>query len=256
MKDIAFKLLKYWTTKPKSYIEEIVDDFFVKNNITEDHKEEVLTESKRMIMEVLFKGGIINDKNIVGFDTFDEYLNSIVNNRIKNRKLVQEKWIDERPARKFFVQKIPKTKDDEILFDKQEECAEIIKEYWDNDYFNEKEVTKQLICICERDYGGENRIGIFIKKEPNAHQFRIIVRGIIGPYNVANEGNKGWSLELEKGAERFCLSKTYNYFPTKDDVIDDFVCLELLEQQPPIGQIITDTSKFPIYPTAKEYFKK
>jgi len=202
----------------------------------------------------LMEGGIIYDKSILVYKNIDEYLNFITKSRLERRKNQLNDWIQDKPARKFFTERKPKNKKEEKLFDKLEETTEIINEYWDTKYFNEKELSKQFICICERDYGGENRIGIMVKQEPYAHQYSIIVRGIIGPYNIANDGN-GWDLELEKGAERFSLSKTYKSFPTKDELIDDFVSLDILESQPPIDHIRNDISTIPIYPTAKEYFK-
>jgi len=205
-------------------------------------------------MDILMKGGIIYDKSILQYKNIDEYLNSITESRMERRKNQLNDWIQNRPARKFFTERKPKNKKEEKLFDKLEETTEIINEYWDTKYFNEKELSKQFICICERDYGGENRIGIMVKQEAYAHQYSIIVRGIIGPYNVSNDGN-GWDLELEKGAERFSLSKTYKNLPTKDELIDDFISLDILESQPSIDHIRNDISTIPIYPTAKEYFK-
>lgn len=166
-----------------------------------------------------------------------------------------KEWIKDRPARKFFSERKPKNKSNKLLFDKMETASEIIEEYWDKGYFTEKELTKQLICITERDYGGENRIGIMVKKESHSHQYSVTIRGIVGSYNVSNDG-EGWDLKLEKGAKKFSVSKSYKLFPNfKDELIDDFISLDILENLPPIDYIHTDTNTIPIYPTAKEYFK-
>lgn len=107
--------------------------------------------------------------------------------------------------------------------------------------------------IKERDYGGEKRIGICIKQEPYAKQYTITIRDILGNYNIANEGS-GWTMQLERGSKPFSITKTYNHLPSKDDLIDDVCIFDILEAQEPIGQIIKDTCRINIYPTAKEYY--
>jgi hypothetical protein len=252
MKDSAFKYLQFCTKQKLTIGNESAKKF--DSNLNDDQLSLLVSESSGMLVDILMKGGIIYDKSIFSFENITDYLEHIHTKILDRKNLELNNWIQNRPARKFFTDRKPKNKTEELLFDKMEESTTIIEEYWDNEYFNEKELATQLICICERDYGGENRIGILIKKEAYAHQYRVIVRGIVGPYNVSNEGN-GWELELEEGAQRFTLSKTYKNFPTKDELIDDFVCLDILESQPPIDYIRNDLGTLPIYPTAKEYFK-
>jgi hypothetical protein len=74
---------------------------------------------------------------------------------------------------------------------------EIIKEYWDTEYFTEKELSEQGVCICERDFGDDNRVGIMVKKDNNL--YHIVIR------NGQN-----------------CLNNTYDFFPTIDNLINDF----------------------------------
>jgi hypothetical protein len=223
--------------------------------LTKEQRQELCNEGTGMWMNVIMKGGVIYDKSILSFHNIEDYLEHIRVRMSMRRSNELKEWIKDRPARKFFSERKPEKKSDELLFDKMETASEIIEEYWDKGYFTEKELSKQLICITERDYGGENRIGIMVKKEPYAHQYSVIVRGIVGPYNVSNDGG-GWDLELEEGAKRFSVSKSYKSFPSsKDELIDDFISLDILENLPPTDHIHTDISTIPIFPTAKEYFK-
>jgi hypothetical protein len=222
-------------------------------NLTDEEFEKLVKNTISLNFEILREGGIIFNRDILDFNTFEDYMTHLKEKNAKRNKNVIDNWIKNRPARLFFVKRKPINKSEELLFDKYEECATIIEDYWDDTYFNQKELAKQLICICERNYGGENKIGILIKKEPYANQYIVVVRGIIGGYNVANTGD-GWSLELESDAKRFSLSKSYRSFPTKDDLIDDFVNLDLFESQPPVDFIRTDIKTYPIYLTSKEYF--
>lgn len=222
-------------------------------NLNEEEFKKLVKNTISLNFRILREGGIIFNRDILNFNTFEEYIKHIKEKIVECRKKEINLWIKNRPARLFFVKRKPTNKSEELLFDKFEECATIIEDYWDDSYFNPKELAKQLICICERNYGGENRIGVLIKKEPYANYYSVVVRGIIGDYNVANDGDE-WSLELESNAKRFTLSKTYRSFPTKDELIDDFVNLDILESQPPVDYIHTDINKHPIYLTAKEYF--
>jgi len=77
---------------------------------------------------------------------------------------------------------------------------EIIREYWDTEYFTVKELSEQGICICERDFGDDFRVGIMVQQEDTL--YNVVVRGI--------------------GESRICLSKTYNVFPSLDILIKDF----------------------------------
>lgn len=74
---------------------------------------------------------------------------------------------------------------------------EIVREYWDTEYFTIKELSEQGVCICERDFGDENRVGIMVKQEENV--YHVVVR-------IFSD----------------CLSKTYDSFPTVDILIKDF----------------------------------
>lgn len=223
------------------------------SSLSDDQINELVKGSSLMYLDCI-KNGETQFKSILNFDNITNYLNHL-HTKITERKNTElNSWIQDRPARKFFSIRKPKCKKEELLFDKMEESITIIDEYWDTKYFNEKELAKQFICICERDYGGENRIGIMVKQEAYAHQYQVIVRGLIGPYNISNEGN-GFDLEFEMGAERFSLSKSYQNLPTKDELIDDFISLDILENQSPVDHIHNDIGTIPIYPTAKEYFK-
>ena len=253
MKEKTFKYIQFCTEKKLTVSPETAKLF--DSELTDEQIIEIVKESSGMLMDILMKGGIIYDKSIFSFHDIESYLEHIRVRMSMRRSNELKEWIKDRPARKFFTERKPQNKTEEKLFDKLEECSEIIKEYWDTEYFNEKELAKQFMCICERDYGGENRIGIMVKQEAYAHQYRVIVRGIIGPYNVSNEGN-GWDIELEKGAERFSLSKTYKSLPSKEDLIDDFITIDILEKQEPVDWIRNDLGTYPIFPTAKEYFKK
>jgi len=73
---------------------------------------------------------------------------------------------------------------------------EIIEEYWDEEYFSE--IDEQLLCICERDFGDENRVGICIKKENNI--YNVVIR-----YGTTS------------------VSKSYTERPTKEKLITDFI---------------------------------
>ena len=248
-----FKYLQF-CTKNKYQVNQQSAELF-DSTLTKEQREVLCNDSVRMWMDVLMKGGIIYDKSILSFHNIEDYLEHIRIRMSMRRTNELKGWIKDRPARKFFSERKPDKKSDELLFDKMETASEIIEEYWDKGYFTEKELSKQLICITERDYGGENRIGIMVKKEPYAHQYRVTVRGIVGPYNVIIEG-EGWSLELEEGSKRFSVSKSYNSFPSsKDELIDDFVSLDILENLPPKDYIFNDIGNIPIFPTSKEYFK-
>ncbi len=73
---------------------------------------------------------------------------------------------------------------------------EIIEEYWDEEYFSE--IDEQLVCICERDFGDGNRVGICVKKENDI-------------YNVV----------LRYDTES--ISKSYQKLPTKKELMKDFI---------------------------------
>lgn len=74
---------------------------------------------------------------------------------------------------------------------------QIIREYWDTEYFTVKELEEQGTCICERNFGDELRVGIMVKQEDTL--YHVVVRGI-----------------------EFCLSKIYDTFPTLEVLIEDF----------------------------------
>ena len=139
-------------------------------------------------------------------------------------------WIQDSPAKVSFIERFNKSNDE--LLRKMIMCSQIIDEYWDEEYFTEKELSEQLVCVCERDVL-EYHEGIFVKKEPNENKYIITVSGLIG------------------FSTSFSLSKTYNSFPNINSLIDDFISLDLLENTIPIDYI-KDT---PIFLTANQYFK-
>jgi hypothetical protein len=140
-------------------------------------------------------------------------------------------WIQDSPAKTLFIERFNKSSNDELLR-KMIMCSQIIDEYWDLEYFTKKELSEQLVCVCERDVL-EYHEGILVKKEPDENKYTITVSGLID------------------FSTSFSLSKTYNSFPTsKNNIIGDFISLDLLEKQTPIDYI----GNSPIYLTAYEYF--
>ena len=140
-------------------------------------------------------------------------------------------WIQDSPAKINFIERFNKSSNDELLR-KMIMCSQIIDKYWDKEYFTEKELSKQLVCVCERDVL-EYHEGILVKKEPDENKYTITVSGLIN-------------------STSFSLSKTYNSFPTINSLIDDFISLDLLEKQTPVNYI----GDIPIFLTTKEYYEK
>jgi hypothetical protein len=205
-------------------------------------------------INILKHGGIIFNREVVNFDNLEQYLAYLKKYYAEKRARIRNQWIDNRLARKEYCESVPKTKKEIELCDKKDIAINVIEEYYDKKFFTEANLKKDMILIKERDYGGDKRIGICIKKEPYANQYTITIRDILGNCNIANEGS-GWTMQLERGAKPFSITKRYNHLPTKDELIDDICIFDILEQQEPVGQIVKDTGVIQIYPTAREYYQ-
>lgn len=251
---LVFKYLQACAGKDKDLS---MESFLKENDILYNDQElkDYINIKNISVIKTLQNGGIINCISILDYDNFESYFKSIINRRKEISNKVLEKWIENRPARRYYINQEIKTPKDKKVAIEKDYAFDIIEEFYDEKYFTYANVNKQFIIAKEKSYGRDSSIGIILKKQSYAHQFTLNIKGINGGYTVSNDGN-GWDLELEKGAKFFGIIKRYENIPTKEELIDDICIWDLLEKQEPKSKVVTDTSTFNIYPTAKEYFSK
>jgi len=208
-------------------------------------KERKLTQDEKV--ELIKAGGKLSDTLPSNFKSFNDYIEYIKKSRSEYRKKQQEDWINKIPAREWWVKSKPKTKKDVELNDKKESAIDVIERFYDSS----KQKKSDMIGITEADYKNKDiREGVMVKWEPYADQVTITIRGIVGPHNVDISDK---SIQLEKGAKQFSITKSYKKLPSKEELIDDIVIYDILEKSKPVDKIIRDGSTSNIYPTARDF---
>ena len=251
--DRAFALYKFWITYPGDSLSEALIPFQVSNglSLSEQEASALLRQAGMFSARCLMAGGFIRDERLLNYASFEEYEKAIKTIRVEDRNRLQQQWIDNRPARRIWTGTPAKNKAVTQAEELKERAIAVVEEYYQG--FTPQSVRNALIQVSERNYGGERREGILVKEEPYAQQYTIIVRGILGNHTVYNEG-KGWKLQLEADAQIFSIKKRYRSLPTPAELIDDLCLFDYLETLPPVGWIVTDTGRFPIFPTASDLF--
>lgn len=254
-RDLPFELLKFWIQEPSDQsIEDVYGAFSFKNglSLTVAERKTVLAKAGVLSVRTLMEGGIIRDERVLNYPDFETYARAVKNQHQESRHIAQKRWIGTSVARKIWVEAPAKKASIRLSHDIKDAAIAVVDEYYTD--FTEASVRKAMIQIRERDYGGDKRIGVMVKAEPYASQFTLQVRGMIGPHNVANEGN-GWTLEMEKGSALFSIKKRYTQLPTRQELIDDLCVWDWLETLPAKATLHTDTETYPVYPTAKDVFE-
>jgi len=200
--------------------------------------------------KILKAGGFIpriGEDFVSEFDSVDAHVADLENRQADARKAEQDKWVGKSKARRWWVSVVD---EDEKISANKESAVDVIERIYNPKIYHRSDMRS----LHETDFKnkGTAREGIMVSWDDPS--FRITIRGIVGPHNVDVTDS---TVELEEGARQFSITVAYDSstLPTKDDLIDDVVCYDLLRKQRPKSFTNLDTARIPIYPTAKEYFK-
>ncbi|MFA5067985.1 MAG: hypothetical protein WC466_08155, partial [Candidatus Izemoplasmatales bacterium] len=83
-------------------------------------KTKTIQECKRAILRLLAEFGILKDGGIQEFENFDLYLKHLTKKAEEKKLKKIMEWCENSKARKFFVERTPKNKKEELYFSKIE----------------------------------------------------------------------------------------------------------------------------------------
>lgn len=175
----------------------------------------------------------------------------------------RHEWAGDRPARRYFQALQPRSKAEERQLEEIEQAIHIVEEHYSKLDPTPHDPLHQ-IKINENDHdavgpGKPNyEAGIRIYRHAYEEMVGTVhVGGIVGPHNLAIEGDGRRSVELEPGARTFMLRVAFTDGPpSREDMIDDLCALPLSESKPIKRNINWDLGTIPVHPNARDLEKE
>jgi len=151
----------------------------------------------------------------------------------------------------YFVKLKPENKKAEQYFDAIESLINIVENFYN---IKENDVVKGMIVINDKTYKMSSKKtmlkeGVMIKKYPYSSHF------VCNSYSILGECNFEATSQTLSGGYQYCILLRLDYYPTKQELIDEIIMIHYTHLLEPVGYVQTDIKRFPIYPSTKDVFK-